>query len=99
MTDEFVIAISKQIGALEQTVQSAHARVDQLNRDIKEVLNNLTSEVQKFNAHMVRSEDHGKKIELLMTAYSEQKGAKAVLVVIGTLLGSVITAGIGYILK
>ena len=99
IVENFEIAISKQVGALEQTVNSAHKRVDQMNRDIKEVLNTLSAEVKKLNDHMVRTEEHGPQIKILMDSHQQRKGANAVLVLLGTLLGSAVTAGIGYFFK
>jgi hypothetical protein len=97
--EQFKLSIMKQVGALEQSVLAAHKRLDESNRDLKPVLEKIETELKKVNEHMVRSEDHGEKIETLWSDRNKSIGAKSVWVIIGSLGGGLITAIIGYIFK
>lgn len=74
MTNDFMISVSKQLGAIEQKADAAHKRLDDMQGEFKDTLKELSREVKELNANM-----------------NQQKGAKAMLIIIGSVVGSAIT--------
>lgn len=99
MNQEFVIEVATKLGAVEQTAKAAHARMDGLQTEFKDALKELSKDLKDLNAHMAMAKLWGPKIETLTNDMHEKKGAKTVLVIIGSVVGSVITMIAGHFLK